>query len=86
MCAPFTDAMAVNFKNDTRAPLLILAGSEDRTVPAAMNRANFARYQGSKATTDFHEFTGRTHWTLAQPGWESVADHALDWAEKHLPA
>jgi uncharacterized protein len=26
---------------------------------------------------------GRDHWTCAAPGWEAVADHALDWAAKH---
>jgi hypothetical protein len=27
-----------------------------------------------------YEFEGRDHWTCAAPGWEAVADYALDWA------
>jgi hypothetical protein len=26
---------------------------------------------------------GVDHWTCAAPGWEAVADHALEWAAKH---
>jgi hypothetical protein len=25
-------------------------------------------------------YDGRSHWTCAEPGWEEIADHALDWA------
>lgn len=85
LVAPFTNTMAVNFKNDTRGPLLLIAGAEDRTVPASMNHANFALYAGSKALTEIKEFPGRSHWICAEPGWEEVADFALDWVEKHLP-
>jgi quinol monooxygenase YgiN len=28
----------------------------------------------------FREFAGRPHFTGALPGWEEVADFALDWA------
>jgi pimeloyl-ACP methyl ester carboxylesterase len=83
--APFTDTLKVNFRNDTRAPLLIIAGEEDRTVSASMNRKNYELYRHSKAVTDFHLFPGRTHWIIAQPGWEEVADYAITWVEAHLP-
>jgi hypothetical protein len=26
------------------------------------------------------DLPGRSHWTCAEPGWEAVADLALDWA------
>jgi hypothetical protein len=29
------------------------------------------------------EFPGRTHWLIAAPGWEEVADMVLAWAEGH---
>jgi hypothetical protein len=32
--------------------------------------------------TDFHEFPGRTHYTLGQKGWEEVADYVLAWLKK----
>jgi hypothetical protein len=33
--------------------------------------------------TDYKEFEGRSHYTLGQPGWEEVADYALDWCNEH---
>lgn len=77
--AVFNSVTRVNFRNDDRAPLLIIAGEKDRTVPAAMNRANLKKYRHSRAITDFHEFSGRSHWLIAEPGWEEVADHAIGW-------
>lgn len=34
----------------------------------------------SKALTAYKEFPGRSHFLLGQPGWEAVADFALEWA------
>ncbi len=34
-------------------------------------------------TPTYHEFPGRSHWTCGEPGWEQVADYALDWAVEH---
>jgi pimeloyl-ACP methyl ester carboxylesterase len=73
----------VNFKNDDRAPLLVIAGGEDKLMPPSVNESNAKHYQSSKAITDYHEFPGRSHYTLGQDGWEEVADYALDWAIKH---
>jgi pimeloyl-ACP methyl ester carboxylesterase len=72
----------VNFKNDERAPLLFIAGGADHVMPAAVNRSNFEHYT-SAAHTDFKEFDGRSHYTLGQPGWEEVADYALNWCNAH---
>ena len=73
---------AVNFRNHDRSPLLLIAGELDRTVEARMNRSNFKKYRNSKAVTAFKEFPGRTHWLIGAPGWEEIADYAIDWAEK----
>ena len=72
----------VNFGNDTRAPLLMIAGGVDRIVPAAINRGNHRKYARSKAVTDFREFPGRSHWIIAQPGWQEVAGYVAEWLEK----
>jgi pimeloyl-ACP methyl ester carboxylesterase len=85
LLAPVTAVTKVNFGNAARAPLLIIAGALDRTVEARMNRANFERQRRSGAVTDFREFPGRTHWIFRQPGWEEVADYALDWLERQKP-
>jgi pimeloyl-ACP methyl ester carboxylesterase len=67
-----------------RAPLLILSGGDDRTVTARVNHKNYFKYRKSDATTEYLEFEGRSHATIFEPGWEKVADYALDWAERVL--
>ena len=32
------------------------------------------------------QYPGKTHWIAGQPGWEEVADHALEWAIAHHAA
>ncbi len=76
-------ATAVNFHNDDRPPLLMIAGGKDHIVPASTTKANFNLYKKSKALTDYKEFPERSHFTLGQPGWEEVADYALNWAVEH---
>ena len=75
----------VNFRNHARAQLLILAGGDDHIVPASVVRRNYRKYANSSAVTDFKEFPGRTHWIIAQEGWQQVAGSALDWIKVHAP-
>ena len=70
----------VNFHNDERAPLLLIAGGQDHVAPASVTEANFKLYRKSKALTDYKEFPERSHYTIGEPGWEEVADYALTWA------
>jgi pimeloyl-ACP methyl ester carboxylesterase len=79
-------ATRVNYRNDERAPLLLIAGSEDHTVPASVDRSTFRKYRNSTAITDFKEFPGRSHLIVAQQGWEEVAEYALAWANDRLQA
>jgi pimeloyl-ACP methyl ester carboxylesterase len=61
----------VNFRNEDRAPLLFIAGSEDNIMPP-------------KTVTDYEEFEGRSHYSvIGGEGWEEVADYALAWAVDH---
>jgi alpha-beta hydrolase superfamily lysophospholipase len=76
-------ATAVNFHNDDRPPLLMIAGGKDHIVPASTTKANFNLYKKSKALTDYKEFPERSHFTLGQAGWEELADYALNWAVEH---
>lgn len=64
------------------APLLLISGSRDHLIPAALNRTNFSRYQRSGSVTELHEFAGRTHFIIGQDGWEEVADYAAAWLER----
>jgi pimeloyl-ACP methyl ester carboxylesterase len=71
-------ATSVNFRNDTRAPLLLVAGGKDRIARPSLDKANFDLYRGSKAETDYKEFLDQAHFTLLQE--TKVADYALGWA------
>jgi pimeloyl-ACP methyl ester carboxylesterase len=68
----------VRFHNDSRAPLLLVAGGKDRVVPSSMVKANFDSYRESKADTDYKEFPNQTHFTLLRE--PKVADYGLGWA------
>ena len=70
----------VRFHNDSRAPLLLVAGGKDRVVPSSMVKANFDSYRKSKAGTDYKEFPEQTHFTLVHDAWQNVADYVLGWA------
>jgi pimeloyl-ACP methyl ester carboxylesterase len=71
-------AATVNFRNDTRAPLLLIAGGKDRVAPSSLVKANFDLYRESKAETDYKEFSDQAHFTLLQE--TKVADYVLGWA------
>jgi len=73
---------AVDFKRD-RAPLLLIAGGADHLVPAVIDKSTADHYAKSGAFTEYKLFPDRSHWTIAEPGWEEVADYALEWAAAH---
>jgi pimeloyl-ACP methyl ester carboxylesterase len=75
----------VDFERSDRAPLLLIAFDEDHIVPPGASRHNAEKYAKSDAVTEFKGFTGRPHFPGA-PGWEEVADYALDWAVAHAGA
>jgi len=79
-------ATTVNFANDTRAPLLLVAGGKDHISPASVTKANYKLYSKSKAITEYKEYPDRPHFTIGQSGWEAVADYALDWSAQHAKA
>jgi pimeloyl-ACP methyl ester carboxylesterase len=62
-------------------PLLITGGDEDRLVSPYLSRAAYNRQRQSAAPTDYLEFAGRSHFLIAEPGWETVAASALSWIE-----
>lgn len=74
--------MVVEFKKQ-RPPLLLIAGSDDHIIPAALNKNNYEKYKGSPSATGFKEFPGRTHYIIGQPNWEEVAGYAASWLKEH---
>jgi pimeloyl-ACP methyl ester carboxylesterase len=79
-------AARVHYRNDDRAPLLLIGGGEDHVVPAAVDAAQARKYERSEALTEYRELPGRSHFTIGQQGWEEVADLALSWATEHARA
>lgn len=77
--AVFHNHLAVNYHNHGRAPLLLTAGGQDKTVPAALNQATAKKYARSQAQTDFIEFPHRSHTLIMEPGWEEVAAYIATW-------
>jgi pimeloyl-ACP methyl ester carboxylesterase len=76
----------VDFHKDDRPPLLVVGNDQDHTVPASVSREAATRLSKSRAVVDYKEFAGRPHFTAGAPGWEAVADFALEWANRHTSA
>jgi non-heme chloroperoxidase len=73
----------VNTRNETRGPLLLIAGGKDNTVPAAVTRSTRKLYRKSAAVTEYKEFPDRGHSLALDSGWRQVADASLTWLGQH---
>jgi len=73
----------VDYKNADRAPLLFIGGTSDHITPPSVNMENRRAYK-TKTITEYKEFSLRPHFTVAQSGWEEVADFALKWCEQNM--
>jgi pimeloyl-ACP methyl ester carboxylesterase len=71
----------VHFKNEQRAPLLIVGADEDHTVPASVARAQHKKYEHSPAQTDYLEFEGRPHLFTVGAGSDEVAAAIDSWLD-----
>ena len=66
---------------DTRsdhAPLLFIAGDQDRLVPRSLVQRNARRY---RVPVEVRVIEGRGHFLCNQQGWEDVAEVAFDWVD-----
>jgi pimeloyl-ACP methyl ester carboxylesterase len=79
-------AGAITWASKTRAPLLLIAGGLDLIAEASMTKAIFEKQKRAASLTEFKLYPNRSHWTCGEPGWEEVADFALDWATKNARA
>lgn len=75
----FNRATAVNFRNPHRAPLLLIAGADDKVTPLGLVHSNYKQYAQTSAHTDYHVFPNRTHWLIADAGWEEIAADIAKW-------
>jgi len=70
---------AVDTRNTTRGPLLLISGLEDHTVPDVVTRSTLKQYRRSTAVTELRQFEGRGHSLTIDSGWREVATAVLDW-------
>lgn len=73
----------IRWDNPDRAPLLLIGGGKDLIADAGMTRAIYAKQKRAPSATALRIFDDRSHWTCIDPGWETVADFALEWALDH---
>jgi pimeloyl-ACP methyl ester carboxylesterase len=73
----------VDYHNADRAPLLFISGADDHLMPPSIQRSNAKHYKADGTVTEVVEYPG-PHLLPSWPGWEVVADHALEWAEAHV--
>lgn len=67
-------ASGVN-ENMVRCPVLVIGAEKDRMTPAATVRKVAAKY----GAATYQEFNGQTHWLIAEPGWQDVAEYIAAW-------
>ena len=77
----------VHFKNEERAPLLIVGADKDHTVPASVSQGAVQEVRAARrAQTDYLEFEGRPHLHMVGDGWEEVAAAIDSWLDGVLDA
>lgn len=73
----------IRWDNPDRPPLLLIGGELDLIADASMTQAIYEKQKQAPSLTEVKICPGRSHWTLLDPGWEEVADFALDWAVRN---
>jgi pimeloyl-ACP methyl ester carboxylesterase len=72
----------VDYRNQDRAPLLFITGSDDHIMPPSVQRSNAKHYKAPGTVTEVIDFEG-PHFMVGLDGWEQIADTALQWALDH---
>lgn len=82
---PFTEAK-VDPKNPDRGPLLIIDGEKDNTVPWAIANAAYNKQKHNEAVTEIEKIPNRGHALTIDHGWREVAEKALSFVSRFVPA
>ena len=82
---PWTESK-VDTKNPERGPLLILDGEKDHTVPWAIANAAYKRQKRNPGVTEIEKMPNRGHALTIDHGWQEVAQTALDFVKRFVPA
>jgi pimeloyl-ACP methyl ester carboxylesterase len=70
----------IDFKK-AHAPILFIGGGSDHIFPTSLTQGIAGRYKDTNSRVDVKIFEGKSHFICGEPGWEEVADYALDWYE-----
>jgi non-heme chloroperoxidase len=76
----------VNTKNPDRGPLLIIEGEQDHTAPWAIANAAYKRQRRNPGVTEIVKIPSRGHALTIDHGWQEVAQTALDFVKRYVPA
>jgi pimeloyl-ACP methyl ester carboxylesterase len=82
---PWTEAK-VDTKNPDRGPLLIIDGEKDHTVPWAIANAAYKKQKRNPGVTEIVKMPNRGHSLTIDHGWQEVAQTALDFVKRFVPA
>ena len=82
---PWTESK-VDTKSPDRGPLLILDGEKDHTVPWAIANAAYKRQSRNPSVTEIKKMPNRGHSLTIDHGWQEVAQTALDFVKRFVPA
>jgi pimeloyl-ACP methyl ester carboxylesterase len=82
---PWTESK-VDTKNPDRGPVLIIDGENDHTVPWAIAHAAYKRQKRNPGVTEIEKIPNRGHSLTIDHGWQEVAQTALDFVERFVPA
>jgi pimeloyl-ACP methyl ester carboxylesterase len=66
-----------------RGPLLLISGEDDRIIPPSVSRANYNEYEKEAGLTEYKEFAGKSHYIIAEKGWQDVVTFSQNWIEKN---
>jgi pimeloyl-ACP methyl ester carboxylesterase len=82
---PFTE-VKVDTENPERGPMLIVSGEKDHTVPWAIANASYKQQRHNAGVTEIVEIPDRGHALTIDSGWREVADTALAFVQRFVPA
>jgi alpha-beta hydrolase superfamily lysophospholipase len=66
--------------------MLLIGGEKDLIADASMTKAIYEKQKQAASPTELKIYPGKSHWLCLEPGWEEIADYALDWAVKNQRA
>ena len=83
---PFSQVKVKTKKAADRGPLLLISGEKDHTVPWAITNSSYKRQKRNDAVTEITELPDRGHSLTIDHGWQEVAQTALDFIGRFVPA